>query len=165
MRVSNQRLVSPIKHWSQSLQFRCVETRGIAILPYIPKLSEKLKLILLRHGIRTVFKPPQKLGGLLSSFKDAIELGYWQGAIYKINCNDCDQCFIGETKRWFETRKNEHMRDVKNSDNNATALSKHAVELGHSIDWKNYEILQIEPDYHKRKFIESFYINSLSNVL
>ena len=56
-----------------------VETRGIAILPYIPKLLERLKLILLRHGIRTVFKPPQKLGGLLSSFKDAIEPGYRQG--------------------------------------------------------------------------------------
>ena len=28
-----------------------VETQGIAILPYVPKLSEKLKLILLRHGI------------------------------------------------------------------------------------------------------------------
>ena len=72
-----------------------VETRGIAILPYIPNLSEKLKLILLRHGIRIVFKPPQKLCGLLSSFKDAIEPGYWQGAIYKINCSDCDQCYIG----------------------------------------------------------------------
>ena len=44
-------------------------------------------------------------------------------------------------------------------------LSKHAVELGHSIDWKNYKILQIEADYHKCKFIESFCINSLSNVL
>ena len=58
-----------------------VETRGIAILPYVPKLSEKLKLILLRRGIRTVFKPPLKLGGLLSSFKEAIEPGYRQGAI------------------------------------------------------------------------------------
>ena len=54
---------------------------------------------------------------------------------------------------------------VKNSDNNATALSKHAVEIGHSIDWENYEILQIETDYHKRKFIELFYIKLLSNVL
>ena len=68
-----------------------VETRGIAILLYISKLSEKLKLILLRHGIQTVFKPPQKLGSLLSSFKDAIEPGYRQGAIYKINCSVCDQ--------------------------------------------------------------------------
>ena len=100
-----------------------VETRGIAILPYIPKLSKKLKLILLKHGIRTVFKPLQKLGDLLSSFKNAIEPGYRQGAIYKINCSHCNQCYIGETKRWFETRKKVHMRDVKNSDNNATALS------------------------------------------
>ena len=67
------------------------------------------------------------------------------GPIYKINYSDCDQCYIGETKRWFETRKKEHMRDVKNGDN-ATALSKHAVELGHSIDRDNYEILQIETD-------------------
>ena len=132
-----------------------VETCGIVILPYVPKLSEKLKSILI--GIRTVFKPPQKLGGLLSSFKDVIEPGYRQGAIYKINCIDCDQ--------WLETGKEKHLRDVKNGDNNATALPKHAVEFGHSIDWKNYEILQIETDYHKRKFIESFYINSLSIVL
>ena len=48
------------------------------------------------------------------------------------------------------------MRDVKNSDINATALSKHAFELGRSIDWKNYEILQIETEYNKHKFIESF---------
>ena len=133
-----------------------VETRGIAILPYVPKFLEKLKLILLRHGIRTVFKPPQKLGGLLSSFTDAIEPGYRQGAIYKINCSDCDQCYIGETKRWFETRKIEHMRNVKKSDNNAAAFSKHAVELGHSIDWKNYDILQIETVYQKRNSLNRF---------
>ena len=36
---------------------------------------------------------------------------------------------------------------------------------GHLIDWDNYEILENEIDYHTRKFIESFYLNSLSNVL
>ena len=58
-----------------------------------------------------------------------------------------------------------NMRDMKNDDNNATSLSKSAVELGHSNCWYNYKILQIESNYHKHKFIESFYINSLSNVL
>ena len=61
--------------------------------------------------------------------------------------------------------KKEHMRDVKNDDNNATALSKHAVELGRLIDWDNYETLQIETDYHEHKFIKSSYINLLSNDL
>ena len=51
-----------------------------------------------------------------------LNLDTGKGVIYKINCSDCDQCYIGETKRWFKTRKKEHMRDVKNSDNNATVL-------------------------------------------
>ena len=110
-------------------------------------------------------KPPQKLGGQLSLFKDAIKPGYRQGAIYKTNCNHCEQYYIGETKPWSKMRKIEHLRDVKNSDNNTTALSKHAVELGHSIDCENYKVLQIKTDYRKRKFIESFYLYSLSNVL
>ena len=61
-------------------------------------------------------------------------------------------------------RKKEHMKDVKNEDN-ALALFKYTVKLGHLNEWDNYEILKIEADYHKRKFIESFCINSLSNVL
>ena len=47
------------------------------------KLSEKLKSILLSHGIRIVFKPLRKLGRLLSSFKNAIESGYRQGVFTK----------------------------------------------------------------------------------
>ena len=34
-----------------------IEASGIAVLSYVPKFSEKLKSILLSHGIRTAFKP------------------------------------------------------------------------------------------------------------
>ena len=34
-----------------------IEASGIAMLTYVPKLSEKLKLILLSRGIRTALKP------------------------------------------------------------------------------------------------------------
>ena len=53
-----------------------VETRGIAILPYVSKLLEKLKSILLSIGIQIEFKSPQKICDLLSSFKDAIKFRY-----------------------------------------------------------------------------------------
>ena len=56
------------------------------------------------------------------------------------------------------------MRDAKNDDKNATALSKHAVELGHSIDCDNYKIFLTKTDYHKCKFIELLSIYSLSNI-
>ena len=50
-------------------------------------------------------------------------------------------------------------------ENDSTAVLFHVIELGHSINWGNYEILIIETDYHLRKFIESFYINLFSMFL
>ena len=37
--------------------------------------------------------------------------------------------------------------------------------IGTIINQDNYEILEIETDYHKQKFIKSFHIYSLANVL
>ena len=33
--------------------------------------------------------------------------------VYEINCADCSWSYIGETGRAFETRKNEHKRNVE----------------------------------------------------
>ena len=94
----SQKTKQEVSHKSTKSRDTIIKTKAVKILPYVPKLSEKLKLILLRHGIQTVFKAPQKLDGLLSLLKDAMEPGYRQGAIYKVNCSDCDQCYIGKTK-------------------------------------------------------------------
>jgi len=32
--------------------------------------------------------------------------------------------------------------------------------LGHSMDWQHLKVLEFECDFHKRRFIESFYINT-----
>ena len=139
--------------------------RGLPILPYIPKLSEPLKFTLRSHSIKIVFKPSQKIGNLLSSHKDMVDAEHRQGAVYKIKCADCNQCYIGETKLWFVTRKKERMRDVRLMEWDSTALSRHAIQSEHEIDWENSEILDNENDYAKRKFIESIFINSQNNSL
>jgi len=33
--------------------------------------------------------------------------------VYKINCKDCDQVYIGQTKRYLETRIKKHRRNIK----------------------------------------------------
>jgi len=70
-----------------------------------------------------------------------------------------------ETKRWFISRKKEHMRNVNSLKRDSTALSKHAIQSEHYIDWNNCEILDIKTDYVKRKFIESYCINSHNNIM
>ena len=71
-----------------------------------------------------------------------------------------------------ETRKNEHIRDIRNAQSkpanikdNTTALCKHAINLHHNIDWNNSQILEFETNYRKRRFIESFFINNVPNTI
>ena len=44
-------------------------------------------------------------------------------AIYSIPCNDCNQEYIGQTKRQFETRLKEHQKAVSLSKKDNSALS------------------------------------------
>ena len=37
--------------------------------------------------------------------------------------------------------------------------------MNHKIDWENKIILKVKTDYNKRLFIESWFINSKSNVI
>ena len=57
------------------------------------------------------------------------------------------------------------MRDIRLMKWDSTALSRHAIQSEQEIDWENSEILDLENDYAKRKFIESFFINSQNNSL
>ena len=116
-------------------------------------------------------KPGTKLGQILSSHKDKIRYNKRQGAIYQIPCKDCNMVYV-ETKRSFETRKKEHIRDIRNAPSkpanikdNTTALCKPAINLHHDIDWNNGKILEFETDYRKRRFIESFFISNVPNTM
>ena len=46
-----------------------------------------------------------------------------------------------------------------------TALVKHRFKCEHGIDFGNFEILNYNIDYDKRKFLESLYINSTKNLI
>ena len=53
------------------------------------------------------------------------------------------------------------MAKLKEDDlNKKTALVKHCFNCEHRIDFGNFEILNYNFDYDKRKFLESLYINN-----
>jgi len=55
--------------------------------------------------------------------------------------------------------------DVRNNRKQSTALAQHAILLEHNMDWGNSKILAYENNWHKRKFIEFFFINKKSNTI
>ena len=73
--------------------------------------------------------------------------------------------YIREIGRSSNTRKKGHQADVKKEQKvlpgtHRTALSKHAITQNHTFNWNQSKLVQFETNYHKRKFIESFFINN-----
>ena len=65
-------------------------------IPYIKGTSEA-------YNIRVAHKPITTLRHLLTNVKDKDEPNNRQGAIYKIECSDCQASYIGETDRNLNT--------------------------------------------------------------
>ena len=57
--------------------------------------------------------------------KDPVTKEQWTDAIYSIPRNDCDNEYIGQTKRQFGTRLKEHQKAVFLCKKENSALSEH----------------------------------------
>ena len=85
-------------------------------------------------NLRMISKPTVKLG-CLSKLKDSISRLSMSHLVYKINCMDCSEFYIGMTCRRLEDRLSEH------SSSENSALYRHFSETGHKIDFDSPEIL------------------------
>ncbi len=86
---------------------------GYAVLPYINGLTEPLTRALRKYDIKVFNKPFRTLQQEFPSQKDRPEIEKQPNVVYKINCKDCAWSYISETGRSFETRKKEHIPNVK----------------------------------------------------
>ena len=55
-----------------------------------------------------VFKSSSRMSSWFS-FKDKIPSSLMSGVIYKYTCAECNLCYIGSTKRYWEKRLEEHI--------------------------------------------------------
>ena len=66
---------------------------------------------------------------------------------------------MGQTGRLFNTRVEEHKKNLGRKCNYHNVLSDHREEYSdHDFDWNNVEILHSESNKGKRKFMEMLYI-------
>lgn len=82
--------------------------------------------------------------------------------IYKIDCRDCNGCYIGQTKQYTHKRMKEHKKSLHNIENN-TALTQHCHNNQHQFDFDNFEILDEVPNLSQRLFHEMFHIKKNTN--
>ena len=111
-------------------------------LPFCGINSSKLKRQLERvigkiapwAKLNIIFRPYFRLK-ILSNLKSPVPLLNKSNVVYKINCNECDEFYIGMTKRRVHIRLKEHKT------RHYSAVFKHIHEHKHNIDFEHPKIL------------------------
>ena len=109
---------------------------------------EPIKRILNSHNVKVAQKPFQTLGHIFAKPKDPVTKEQRTDAIYSIPCNDCDNEYIGQTKRQFGTRLKEHQKAVFFCKKENSALSEHTCLTNHKIVKDKSKIITTNRRYH-----------------
>ena len=60
--------------------------------------------------------------------------------VYRANCWDCNDFYIGKTKRRLRDRKTEHFKALT-TNCHESAIADHVFLTNHKIKWDHFEIL------------------------
>lgn len=137
-------------------------------IPFHGILTEKLSRKFKQHGIKTAYQNRGKLSDYLQSAKDRELDDKKKSGIYKLNCQDCDKIYIGQTRREIRTRFNEHVADCSKPLNPDSAMAFHCLTENHRI--KDVELLKEVNEKYKLDAWESLLLcknrdKQLTNVI
>ena len=149
------------------------KSKGLAVIPYVEGLSERIARVFRKHGISTAMKPHRTLRSMLVHLKDKLLPHQKSEAIYEIPCADCPKSYIGETGRSFGTRLQEHQKEVEKfelkpytrssrkssvAEQHKSAITDHVVQTNHNIKWDAAKVIDSESDKTPRWVKEAIWI-------
>jgi len=149
------------------------KSKGMAVLPYVSGVSERISRVLKSYNISSAMKPHTTLRSQVVHPKDKREELDITDAVYSIPCLNCNQQYIGESGRKFGKRLDEHVTEVEKvcatvatraarkeslTRDNDSAVTDHAVETNHVIGWGQAKVLTTESNKYKRWIKEAIEI-------
>ena len=139
---------------------------GSAIIPYAPGISEKLRRIGNKYGIRTAFGSCTTLRNILTETRPPNQTQESKNCIYKIPC-ECGKRYIGETCRPVQTRVNERKRNTTNREIDKSKIAEHSWEQKHRFQWDKASIISTGKEENARikKLKESAFIHYTDHVI
>ena len=134
------------------------ENENILVLPQTSRNSKLINSSLRKCNILPVYRNTNILRNELTSSKRIDEE---KPCIYKINCNNCNKCYIGETID-FERRKKQHHESIRRGDINSS-LFHHMQNENHSVNVNSMERIVTIAEVEKRKLVEAVFIQNSDN--
>lgn len=134
------------------------------VLPYVDNFYHSLKNTLLSHNIKLINKTCNKFSDIIRLGKDRLDPMDKRHVVYKLDCNECNSTYIGQTYRLLKKRMYNHQYDTR-VHAKSSVVAMHALQEGHSFNFESPKILDIEPNNLKREFSEMLHILSHPNTL
>ena len=169
---SDKEVINPIAEKETTEEEETEEdngTRGIVVMPNIPRFTRKFNKIARDHRFKVANKAENKVRDLTTSAKTPLG-DKNTNVIYNIPCKCKKFTYVGETERRWGTRKKEHQDKVrltkedldKGNIERATTrmndrdggLAKHASSCSQEVDWEQVKIIGKEENWTQRKLLE-----------
>ena len=133
---------------------------GTLCIPYVRGASDRLRKQLAKEGVNVVFRKGQTLGKYLINGGPP-KNNRRKNVVYKIPCDTCSFCYIGETSQWFDEREVQHKRSMKNCDTN-NGIYMHILDHpDHVMAWEKATILDYDRNYYARRMKTLLYTRGL----
>ena len=116
------------------------EKEPFIVIPYVMGVSEELRRVCGKYGVRVTFKSGTSLRGSLTKVKDEVSIITKSNVVYSIAC-DCGKCYIGETERTLQKRLKEHKDACIGGMVERSAVADHAWSEHHRIDWNQVQVI------------------------
>ena len=97
----------------------------LVMLPYTEGVSEDIRRVCRKFGLKVVFRSGLSLCSMLTRVKDTLGMEKRSKVVYQIPCS-CGKKYIGETVRRLETRMKEHQDACQKGALEKLALGEHA---------------------------------------
>ncbi len=138
-----------------------IDFTNCLVLPYVRHL-EASQSDLKKIDKKLIFKYNDKLSKLLCNNK--ISSSCKESGVYRIECNDCNKQYVGETGRELKQRIKEHKRDIRKN-KIGSAIAQHVNQTLHDINFDSAKLVYPCNNIKKRRIVESALITSNTNCM
>jgi len=128
-------------------------------IPYISSIAKKFIQYFKNISFcKLAFTCYNKLNKFIKVHTDPLPVASRPNVVYKINCQNCDALYVGQTKRILNTRISEHRNHIRRNSLQTSVITDHHLEFNHEFDWDNVEMLDEEINCNKRLISEMIHI-------
>jgi len=99
--------------------------------------------------MRIAYYGVNKLQNIIKTHKDPLPNLYKKNVVYKLNCNNYEATYAGQTKRQLKTRIAEHRDHIKRNTSTYSVIIDHRIISDHDFDWDNVKILDVKRNLNK----------------